>query len=278
MDSELLRAVQLTQLDMAKELKKICEKHHITYFIDCGSLLGAVRHQGFIPWDDDMDFGMMREDYNRFLEIAPKELPANLFLQTADTDPGYGYAFAKIRKRDSLYLERVSQNSKENHGVFIDIFPYDSLPDTTTECKKLYQKLTALKMMLKVKAKYEPWNDTEHKNWKRWILYRPAYFLSLFFSKETLLHKYNKTACQYNSCDTEKCFPQVAETFGQWEMNRSIFSEMTDLAFEDTTFPAPIGYKELLSVAYGDYMSLPAEDQRTSTHGVLRIQVGQPLN
>ena len=199
MNSELLRCVQLTQLDMAKELKRICEKYHINYFLDCGSLLGAVRHQGFIPWDDDMDFGMMREDYDRFLEIAPKELPANLFLQTAETDSGYGYAFAKIRKNDSLYLERVSENSKENHGIFIDIFPYDSLPDTTVERKKLYQKLTVLKMAMKVKAKYEPWNDTEHKNWKRWILYRPAHLLSIFISPKALLRKYNKVACLYNS-------------------------------------------------------------------------------
>ena len=278
MDAKLLRAVQLTQLDMAKELKKICERHQIPYFLDCGSLLGAVRHQGFIPWDDDMDFGMMREDYERFLQLAEKELPPELFLQTIETDNGYGYAYAKIRMRDSLYLERVTQNSIENHGIFIDIYPYDALPDAVKDRKKLYRKLTALKMILKMKAKYEPWNDTEHKNWKRWILYRPAYLLSLLFSKEALLNRYSKIACRYNSCNTSQCFPQVAETFGQWEMNRSIFTDMTELGFEDTIFPAPIGYKELLTVAYGDYMSLPPEDKRTSTHGVLRIQLSQPGN
>lgn len=144
-----------------------------------------------------------------------KELPANLFLQTVESDSGYGYAFAKIRKRDSLYLERFSQNSKENHGIFIDIFPYNAPPDTLIERKRLYQKLTALKMMLKIKAKYEPWNDTEHKNWKRWILYRPAHLLSIFISPKALLRKYNKIACHYNSYETEKYFTQVVETLGQ---------------------------------------------------------------
>lgn len=79
MDNEILRKVQLAQLDMAKEVKRICNKYNINYFMDSGTLLGAVRHKGFIPWDDDLDFGMLREDYEKFLKVAPTELNSKYF-------------------------------------------------------------------------------------------------------------------------------------------------------------------------------------------------------
>ena len=277
MDSQLLRSVQLTQLDISKEIKKICEKHQIPYFLDGGSLLGAVRHQGFIPWDDDMDFGMLREDYERFLQIAPQELPAPLFLQTTETDSGYGYAFAKIRNRDSLYLERVSQNSTENHGIFVDIFPYDALPDDARKAQKLYHQLTALKMILKVKVHYKPWNASENINKKRWFLYLPARFLSVFMPKERIVKQYNRIATRYNSSSTARYYAQVAESFGHWEMERAFFSSRVELPFENVTFSAPGDYDGFLTAGYGDYMKLPPEDKRSSTHGILQVKLGKPL-
>lgn len=273
MDAQLLRSVQLTQLDIAKEIKKICEKHQIPYFLDGGSLLGAARHKGFIPWDDDMDFGMLRTDYERFLQIAPQELPNTLFLQTPQTDPGYGYAFAKIRKKDSLYLERVSQNSTENHGIFVDIFPYDALPDDPKKVQKLYRKLTALKMILKMKVHYKPWAASEHINRKRWLLYLPARFLSLFFSKESIVKQYTRIATQYNTSATTRYYAQVAESFGHWEMKQSFFSGRVELPFENMTFSAPSDYNGFLTSGYGDYMELPPEDKRSSTHGILKVKL-----
>ena len=96
MDDAMLRNVQLVQLEIAKEVKRICEQNNISYFMDGGTLLGAVRHKGFIPWDDDLDFGFTRDNYEKFIATAKKNLSSEFFLQTWDSDREYGYAFAKI--------------------------------------------------------------------------------------------------------------------------------------------------------------------------------------
>ena len=129
MDKETLRKVQLAQLEIAKEFKRICDENQLQYFMDSGTLLGAVRHKGFIPWDDDMDFGMMRDQYEKFLSVAPDILGEKFFIQTWSSDENYPYAFCKIGKKDTVYRESVSQKSKMHHELYIDIFPYDVYPE-----------------------------------------------------------------------------------------------------------------------------------------------------
>ena len=98
MDEKTLQKLHALELEIAAEMKRICEKHRIRYFMIAGTLLGAVRHGGFIPWDEDMDFGMLRADFERFVSVCADELDREkYFLQTGDSDPGYTYAFAKIR-------------------------------------------------------------------------------------------------------------------------------------------------------------------------------------
>ena len=118
----MLRNVQLVQLEIAKEVKRICEQNNISYFMDGGTLLGAVRHKGFIPWDDDLDFGFTRDNYEKFIATAKKNLSSEFFLQTWDSDREYGYAFAKIRKKGTIYQERIAQDSNANCGIFIKAF------------------------------------------------------------------------------------------------------------------------------------------------------------
>ena len=121
-----IAAAQKVMLDILIEGHKICVKHNITYWLEAGTLLGAVRHKGFIPWDDDCDISMPREDYEKFLEIAQNELPKNMFLQTKYTDPECTIRWAKVRKNGTLLIQK-NETGKENfhHGIFIDIFPYD---------------------------------------------------------------------------------------------------------------------------------------------------------
>ena len=112
MEKSVLRRLQQTEFEILKEFDRICKKHNIQYFLDSGTALGAARHKGFIPWDDDIDVGMLRSDYEHFLEICPKELEQKYFLQTIETDPGCPCLFAKIRKNGTIYQENEKHRIK----------------------------------------------------------------------------------------------------------------------------------------------------------------------
>ena len=120
-----LNELKRIELEMLKTFIKICKKHNFMYFLVGGTCLGSVRHGGFIPWDDDIDVGMPRSDYNKFIKIASEELPGNMFLQTFFTDEQYPCAFAKIRNNDTTFIEKGLRKSNINHGIYIDIFPLD---------------------------------------------------------------------------------------------------------------------------------------------------------
>ena len=125
-DGSPLRRMQMCMLEMVSELDRVCRKYDIPYFLYGGTLLGAMRHDGFIPWDDDLDVGLLRPDYLRLMKVLPAELPEHIALQTNDTDPNYFYFFAKLRNRRSL-LEEPSPYDRvfRERGVFIDIFPFE---------------------------------------------------------------------------------------------------------------------------------------------------------
>lgn len=122
-----LRKLQETELEILLETDRICRKYEILYQLSGGTLLGAVRHKGFIPWDDDVDICMLREDYNRFLSICEKELGEKYFLQTYETDSEFFHSFARIRKNNTLALQRQYKGMDMHHGIFIDVFPLDNI-------------------------------------------------------------------------------------------------------------------------------------------------------
>lgn len=126
-DGSPLRRQQLVMLEMVTEVDRVCKKYGIPYFLYGGTLLGAVRHNGFIPWDDDLDVGLMRKDYLRLLEVLPAELPTHMVLQTNQTDNNYFYFFAKLRDTRSFLDEGAYDRAFKYRGIFIDLFPFDKL-------------------------------------------------------------------------------------------------------------------------------------------------------
>ena len=136
MEKEVLQKVQKVQLEMAKEIKRVCDENQISYFLYRGTFLGAVRHKGVIPWDDDMDFGMLREDYDKFCRIAPEKLGEDYFFQTWHSDENYALPLGKVRKRGTLFVEAKSAVLQEN-GIYVDIYPLDFAPVGEQEQKKL---------------------------------------------------------------------------------------------------------------------------------------------
>ena len=121
-----LRKCQLKELSILEEVDRICRKHGIEYWLDGGTLLGAVRHKGFIPWDDDIDIAMTLDGLRQFCKVAPAELPHSLFLQTPETDPKLKEPIVKIRDLNSLFIESSDTfNVDYEKGIFIDIFPFE---------------------------------------------------------------------------------------------------------------------------------------------------------
>lgn len=131
-DPKILREAQLIILESLVEFDKICKKYNFDYWLDSGTLLGAVRHKGFIPWDDDIDISMPVEDYRAFAKVAQKELPKDMFLQNRTTDPSFPFDYMKIRSSKAKIIEFHEKDKKVNYhqGVFVDIFPMFAIKET----------------------------------------------------------------------------------------------------------------------------------------------------
>ena len=128
-DGSLLRRQQMRMLEILLEVDRICKQHHIPYWLSSGTLIGALRHNGFIPWDDDLDIEMLRSDYLRLMQVLPSELPEWLALQNDETDPNYFYFYAKVRDRRSRMLEQNGYDRLwKEQGIYIDIFPMEQHP------------------------------------------------------------------------------------------------------------------------------------------------------
>lgn len=275
MEKELLRRVQLVQLEIAMEIKRVCDENGIRYFIDSGSLLGATRHKGFIPWDDDMDFGMLADEYEKFLRIAPEKLGSNYALQSWDTDQGYPFAFCKVLKLGTEFVEDVFENANKRNELYVDVFPYYPFPTDEGLQKKQKRGVQTYKHILMVQSGMTPWTrpDGAMGKAKVWAMYAPFILMSKFVSRETAKKKYLEILNLSKGKESKGYFPAGTSKYGRWVIPPNCFTSYVELQFEDTTFSAPVDYKTYLTSAYGDYMQLPPEDQRENRHRIVRIKL-----
>lgn len=267
LDKENLRKVQLAELEILKEIDRICRKNDIHYTIDGGTLLGAVRHGGFIPWDDDADVAMMRPEYDKFFEACKKDLDTKrFFLQEHRTDPNYPWGYSKIRMNDTLFVRDNQAHIDMHQGIFVDVFIYDDVPDNYVLRRlHLFACTCIRKCQYAVVGKYRADSSLE----RRW------YNLLDRVPKDFLFDSIERIAKITDRHEGELCrhmtYPYTRSRYG---LPRHCYNEFRDMEFEGYIFRAFKDYDAYLSALYGDYMSLPPESDR-KTHPVNRLKFAE---
>ena len=250
-EGSLLRRQQLRMLDILLEIDRICKKHKIQYWLSCGTLLGAIRHHGFIPWDDDLDIEMLWQDYQRLLKVLPTELPPTMALQCTKTDRNYFFFYAKVRDRQS-HLEESNQYDRfwKEQGIYIDIFPHHRQPT--------WLHLLSEKLHGHVYKIIRLMGESDKELWKVRLITR---------INEKFFFPIMRTLCR---------FSKATHTFAfgiPFHAPRPIEAILPvgEAEFEGHLFPIPKDSHTILSLMYGDYMRLPDLDKLQPHVGKLEI-------
>ena len=237
MGMEVLHQLWHHELKILDEIDRICKKNGLQYYLMWGTLIGAVRHQGFIPWDDDIDISMPREDYRRFLKIAAKELSEEFFLQTVKTDKFYPSFFAKVRLKNTAFYAEKDKNVKRHHGIFVDIIPMDR----RKEKRNLYQKIKDKAASIFKDHIYKKRMETK----KGFSLLDLIPERLIIWACDCLMLGKGDYYCSWG-----------------YKFKKSDFFPATELVFMEKKYPAPNNYHSVLTTVYGDYMQLPPEENR----------------
>lgn len=243
-----LRRLQEAELDILRCVADLCHRHHIPYWLDSGTLLGAVRHGGFIPWDDDIDICMPLEELPRFAQLARQELPPHLFVQMPETEPEMRLPICKVRNLNSLIVEGADDFSKSYaKGVYIDIFPMQPWPTLPYKLsKKLAKGYCRANAILKAQHVYSLRSVAE---------------LFYFGTKRAIYLATWKLCSLFTSHD--KYYSNTLNNSGNGNRHlRTTVFPLTKIQFEGETFSAPADTDRYLRDLFGEYMTLPPEDQR----------------
>jgi lipopolysaccharide cholinephosphotransferase len=257
-----LPEIREIELDLLKELVKVCKANNLRYFLAGGTLLGAIRHQGFIPWDDDIDVLMPRKDYMQLVEIFNVENKENMKIFSIYNNSDYYYSFLKLVDTRTTLIEHQKLLIKDL-GVSIDIFPMDGMPESRVETKRLLKKIRQYyKMQYAARL---PGFSSDCRWYKfvqmyvRYILAKRIGYKKLIKNIENLTTKYDYETSDYIGCS-------VAGYGIKERVSKKAFESAIEVQFEDGYYNAPIGYDEYLSNLYGNYMQLPSKEKRVSGH------------
>ena len=255
-------------LDLFLEFKSVCEKYHLTYYPCYGFLLGAVRHNGFIPWDDDLDVCMPRKDYMKFVDLC-HEFTAPYFLQTPETDKGYFYGMAKIRNSNTTAVTEMFRYQGFNHGIWLSVFPLDNWKleegeDGFAQIKKLlvdcstYMRKTNPNLSEKDIQRVKEYGDTDP-----WNTY----------------NMFQKLTTQYNGDNTDySLIPCSVYPYRKNVYLAEDFQEVLTCKFEHIEIPIPKGYDRILRTIYHDYHQFPPLEERGRWHPGITFDTDRPYD
>lgn len=259
------------ELDILMELDRICRKFGLRYFLDSGTLLGAVRHKGFIPWDDDIDLLMPRKDYDKLIEIASQELSFPYYLQHISTDSKYPGLHVKIRNSETTAIIKSWLFTDVNQGIFIDIFPLEGLPNNPKKADELYAKASVLGRAIKSYYNFDKILSLNPRIILM-LLKRRKIAKTLIKDPQDYVKKYSDFESLFREIDFESCKLVGPLSFNfaserKFVFHKSCFDKTLYVPFEDKMLPIPLGYDEVLKTYFGDdYMTpliAPAEHGQT---------------
>ena len=263
MESLQLERLKQIELDIFKQFISVCQKLNLTYFVIGGTLLGAVRHKGFIPWDDDIDVGMPRKDYEIFLQKAQTLLPSHYFVQTHQTDPEYPLNYAKIRNSNTTFIESSVAKRNMNHGTYMDVFPLDFYPDSKLEqlCFDVRFKLP----YFRVRSEFTIPKECKASALKKVLQSILMGLAKMMYpsadraikKRESLMKAYTNTSYLANFC-------------GAWGKKEIVpaswYGEGKLMPFENLSVRVPAHPEKWLTQVYGDYMKLPPKEKQITHH------------
>ncbi len=261
-----VKEIWAVELDILKEFIRICDEYGLQYYAIGGTLLGAVRHKGFIPWDDDIDIVMPRKDYNKLLQVGKLEFCEPYFLQTPESEYKFWRSHIQIRNSNTTGAILIDKSHNINRGIFIDIFPLDNIPDESRKRKRIAKKLRRIKFF--GDALYcLTGSDWSNINMVRKI---GKIIMHLFDSDKVykkIYYYYNNVSCKMDCTDGSQLAHLALGYREKTVWNRESFKECIEMPFHDIMIKVPVGYTEILAKHYGsDFMDIPSKIE-PSTHG-----------
>lgn len=256
MTNKELRELQLNLLDILKYIDSVCKENKITYYLIYGTCIGAVRHNGFIPWDDDLDIAMPIEDYKKFCKILSENNNKRYFLQTRETDKNYYLDFAKVRDTETTLIDEYNYKKRDIVlGTYIDVFPLVGVPNN-----KLKKKVQKINRALYFAADRNMINNK--------IIKKTFDLIVKIVGKERIRRICYKNMMKYSCKECDVWFSIFGEYYEKDMHPKSYYGKGKRVKYEDIKVPVPEDYDSYLKKLYGDYMKLPDESKRQPSHSI----------
>lgn len=257
-----IKDVQATMLAIMTEIDKFCQKYKLHYVLDGGTMLGAIRHKGFIPWDDDLDIIMLREDYDFFVDNFNRECPKKYKFECYENTKEYPYNFGKVRDITTIYMEDFTSKLSISHGIYVDVFPMDYVDVNNLKDLQHRRKLIS--------------HATQLRYAKLKLIKRMRYYPFLIVGLDTIngyITKQLKYYEQQKGLWVQKLCHCTIEAKEKPPVNISMFYDVIRVPFENREFNVPKEYDLYLTQRYGNYMQLPPEEKRRPCHYIKEIKL-----